>query len=81
LLSQLTLEKLRRPDLTSDATFYPNGYTPLIPEDLDTVRDPFSGQFDFGLIDLSVREQLLDWGFVYFCTGDPEVCTVSVADF
>ena len=90
LLSQLTLEKLRRPDLTSDSEFYPNGFTPLLPEDLTTVAlpepgcdiiVPSIGALSCGLIDLSVREELLEWGFVYTCTGDPELCTVSVAEF
>lgn len=75
-LNELVLERLVRARETP-ATGYPNGYTPLIPDDPDSLNN------DAGLIELTTAEVITEWGYVYRCAGSgaDRVCFVSVAEF
>jgi len=81
-LNELVLERLVRASETP-ATGYPNGYTPLVPEDLSTVTVPPSTEPDAGLVELETQEVILDWGYFYRCTGggNDRLCVVSVSIF
>ena len=75
-LNELTLERLVRAAETPDAA-YPNGYTPLIPDDPDSLGN------DAGLIELETQEVILEWGYNYRCTGSgsDRLCVVQVSIF
>ena len=75
-LNELVLERLVRAQETTPEG-YPGGYTPLYPDDPDTVNN------DPGLIELETAEAITEWGYVYRCAGSGEdrTCFVSVAEF
>lgn len=72
-LNELVLERLvRAVEFPENDPDYPDGFTPLIPNDLTGL--------DAGLIELETQEVIGMWGFNYQCTGTgaARLCFVSV---
>jgi hypothetical protein len=72
-LKELVLENLLRAR-DFRPTGYPDGFTPLIPDDPSTVNN------DPGLIELESLDVITEWGYLQICTADRD-CRVEKIDF